>query len=222
MTQKIPSLIFRSRRLLIILFSLHLLAFSGLAQSASVFFQAPAAGGDGVDAFTPEEYADDFSLASNAKITGIQWWGSFIDSATTSSADNIFDIHFYNDGGGIPAASSFQSFLNVTAIRNTTSLLDIADEPVFRFDALSLSPLSLLANETYYVSINHVDLNDEYFWLQSDSPGSYFNQNTTANISWAVIAGNNLAFNLIPEPTIPMLFSMALLFSGFRRRLAKI
>ncbi len=220
MIQHTLSLVCRSRRLLIIFLSLHFLAFSGLAQSTPLFSQPPQSGGDLVDSYGDEEYADDFSVISNTKVSGIFWWGSFLDSAIVISADNVFDIRFYEEDTGLPGPL-LNSFIGVTANRNTTSLLNFVGDPVFRFDLSLATPVSLLASQTYYVSITHSDLDDPYYWLQSGSTGSYFTQNSAANLPWVEITGNNLAFKLVPEPTIPMLFSIALLVTGLQYRIRK-
>lgn len=226
MTQNIPSLIFSSRRLLVIFLSLHLLTFSGLVQSAPLFLQSPLDGGDGVDSYTPVEYADNFFLNVNATITGIQWWGFFDDDITADITRDIFNIHFYDDNSGVPGALLGSSDA-VTATRNLTSLSEgLASEPVFRFDASLLSPLSFMANTTYYVSIMRIDSNDEYYWLQSATPtplppgssDSYFHRNHNTAGAWSKQGNYNLAFNLVPEPSLPVLLSIGLLcFISYRR-----
>lgn len=225
MTQHTLSLICRSRRLLVIFLSLHFLAFSGLAQSTPLFSQPPQSGGDLVDSFGNEEFADDFSVISDSKAIRVFWWARFLDSAAALSADNKFDIKFYEEDNvniGEPG-NVINSFIGITANRNTTSLLDFAGEPVFRFDYSFPTAVSLLTNETYFLSITHPNLVDPYFWLQSGSTGTepYFNQNSAANRSWVELTGNNLSFILVPEPTIPMLFSIAVLVTAFQRRSRK-
>ena len=214
--------------LLKVLSGLFFLSFFSWSQAAVVFEQSPLDGGDGPASFFEEQTAEDFSLTADTEITSIQWWGSFVDDTLS---DNVFDIRFFNDNGGLPSDSAFQTF-NVTASRSSTSLFDSFQAPVFLFET-SLNGLNLLANTPYYVSIVHPadQQDDEFYWLQSDTTGTNFHRNTASSSNWSSSSSNdpsthgNLAFRLlgnqqtnnVPEPGSLVLFAIMFLMFSFKR-----
>jgi len=60
------------------------------------------------DAFSPEEYAEDFSLAGAATIRSVKLRGVYLSGGPTVT-DN-FTFSFYADAGGTPDTTAFASF----------------------------------------------------------------------------------------------------------------
>lgn len=213
------SFIFDSlRQFLLTFITVNILFFSGMVQSSIVYSQLPLDGADGASSFFEEHSADNFLLPVNKRITGVQWFGSFTDSGVSN---NIFDIRFFADDGGLPGTLISES-LSVSATRSMTGLTDIVGAEVFRFSS-SISSVLLLENTIYYLSIVHPEdaVDDEFYWILNNNENNNFTRNTNVAVdnSWkvGVSAPGNLSFNIVPEPSAPLLLMMAFMLLGVYR-----
>lgn len=204
-----------------------LLALTGpAAWAAQVFEQPPADGNDAFSSFKDDQSADDFLLSSDAAVTQVRWWGSYLinpGDPGDPGVDDLFHVRFFNDAGGIPDANPSTEFMQPTlnVSRTATALQDIAGGTVFQFDATLPSPVVLTGGTPFHLSIvNFFDATDaEWFWLLSD-------QQTGDNAfrfdgdPWTSGPPGDLAFALftagrpptaVPEPSLFGMFVLGLL-----------
>jgi hypothetical protein len=196
--------------------------------SADLIFDQSFNLGDGLDgAFAsdfefPQQFADDFKLLSGAStITDIHWWGGYSLFNTPTEPDN-FTIRIFGDVGGTPAMNPvFESF--VGDVHRFDTGLDPMDVNLFAY-SVDISPLLLLANTTYWLSIlNDTAKGDGNFWLWSwDFVGDTVFRNGDG-FPWRV-EGRSMGFLLtddalvVPEPATWVLFAAGLAGLGWMSR----
>ncbi len=198
-----------------------------------VFSQGPSNNGIGFSSSPSpanEQSADNFRLNASETITGVRWWGV---QSVAGPLPDLFDLSFFDDASGVPAALPFETLLGLAASRTATALTEAGGLPVFEFNVALPVPLPLLALTDYYLSIFYPnetpDANQDipdFFWLTSDSQGSnYFRtlplldpaDPTETGDDWFQDSINNLAFALqaerdqtVPEPGTALLLSLGL------------
>jgi hypothetical protein len=92
---------------------------------------------------------DDFTLASDADITSVQWTGSYFNPPTQGTI-TAFTVDFYADSGGTPGAL-LQSF-NVAGTNGESSLgNDSAGDPTYAY-SMNVNFIST-AGTKYWMSI---------------------------------------------------------------------
>ena len=134
-------------------------------------------------------------------------------SASEYLKDN-FTIQLFNDAGGVPATTPFLS-LPVSPSRVDTGN-NAAGSDIFAYD-VNISPVTLAANTTFWLSIfNNTsnDTNDNWFWGMVDLAGNGATRDGLG-LAWSPSVGNNgYQFQLtgvpLPEPS-----ALALLGLGF-------
>ena len=194
-----------------------------------VFSQGPSNNGIGFSSSPSPanaQSADNFRLNASETITGVRWWGV---QSVAGPLPDLFDLSFFDDASGVPAALPFETLLGLAASRTATALTEAGGFPVFEFNVALLVPLPLFADTNYYLSIFYPDdpanVNGpfpDFFWLSSDPGSNYFRQlpllpDPDTGDDWIEDSTNNLAFALqaerdqtVPEPGTALLLSLGL------------
>jgi PEP-CTERM motif len=161
---------------------------------------------------TPKLSADDFRLIPGANvITDVHWTGLYAFS-NTPLADN-FTIQLFNDAGGVPATNPFLS-LPVSPSRVDTGR-NAAGSDIFAYD-VNISPVTLAANTTFWLSIfNNTsnDPNDNWFWGIVDNAGNGAVRDGLG-LAWSPFI-NGYEFQLtgvrVPEPSALALLALGVI-----------
>lgn len=179
--------------------------------------------------------ADNFVLAADSILTGIDWYGSYLFTSAQPMADD-FSINLYSDAANTPAdtvlhAASLTSAVSRTFTGDIVST-DFGDFEMYRY-SVGISPFSLAAGTSYWLSIVNETSDITQFggwaWaynLDGDDP-SFVGDATHRWIreggDWTAFGSSNLAFALfgdvidIPEPPLLALLAAGLVFLGFTR-----
>jgi len=181
--------------------------------SALPYQQSPIDQGDGYfsNASAGAQNADNFTFSSSVSLESITWWGSY-DGADTDA----FIVRILSDGGGTPG-SILQDYTPSSVSVSPTSLLDVANAPVYRYDYNLPSAISLLPS-TYYLSITNETLNFSWYWLvgsggdttiwsRGDDSDPWI-QHGTADVAFAL--NGTVQTNSVPLPGTLVLFGIGL------------
>ena len=141
--------------------------------------------------------ADDFVLATDTIITGVNWWGN---PPLTNTGGNDFQFTFYANGGGVPGAilQTSGGTLSITPVSipgTTFSALNFYSSDLF-------SPFSATAGTTYWISIFNQATDARWLWLMAENVGNGGRQGVNPGPPWP-FSIPNLAFQLtsVPEPS---------------------
>jgi hypothetical protein len=202
------------------------LVFSIEAQALTLFNQS-------VDASITGSYsniggqvtADDFSLSTNAYISGITWYGYF-DSNPSSIGSIDFDIAIYDDDSNKPNFNS--SFLELNSATVTDTSFDAVNgNNIYKFEALLSSSFLALSSNNYWLSIADNDsATSQFLWSRNNMSGTYAYRNTFGGIitDWSTSPHGDFAFELtpVPEPATMLLFGTGIAgLAGSRLRRKK-
>jgi hypothetical protein len=206
------------------------LLFTALnARAAAILYDQPAGSGSNLahnsSPTNPngvgQRIADDFVLGTAASITDIHWWGFQLIG---SELVNNYQFTFYADGGsGTPG-----TVLHTTGATN----LSISDASVGTFDgsfysADLISPFSVSAGTTYWVSIFNQVTDLGWFWIEASAVGNGGITGAVAGAPWTGARTDNMALQLtgtaapvqpVPEPMTLALFGIGLAATAFSRR----
>ena len=180
------------------------------------------------DLTRPQFMADDFVLQSGANtITDIHWTGIYFNDATVP--DN-FTIQFFADSSGVPTVSPFATFsVGGVSRADTGNALPFSGPEIFSYSAV-VSPLTLTAGTTYWLSIFNDSLFGGWAWGSQDGTGqnAVIRFDETSAWSLATLGGTSsteLDFQLTndavsgaPEPATLALLGIGLAALGFSPR----
>lgn len=175
------------------------------ANASVVFEQSPVNGNDAFPSGSSGQSADDFVLAASTSISSLVWWGSYLKPPTNLSADEFRVSISSDDGSGHPAMAPTVEITQAPT-RTLTSLLDVADAEVYRYELALARSLILAGGTTFYLSVvNEFDLFDQnaWYWLLSDAVGTNFYRAASLD-PWENEDTGNLAFAMDGTTAMPV------------------
>jgi len=160
--------------------------------------------------------ADDFRLQPGANtITGVQWTGIYAED--NSPGTDVFTIQFFADAGGVPSASPLATSVVGSAVNRSDSGNDVLGFDLYSYSAV-ISPLSLAANTTFWVSIFNdttADTNDRWLWGFNSAANGNAAMRANLASSWqSYDATPAMDFQLIGGASVPEPATLALLGAG--------
>ena len=177
------------------------------------------------DLAVPQQTVDDFSLQTACDVGTVRFWGFYFHPWSPEPAVDAFTIRFYADNGsGAPALDCFKSYSSseMTLQKQDTGLVPFVNCEALKFTAVLNTPVSLLADTTYYVSIvgSHSGEDDyaQWHWAGrdhgSDPSGAAWIRMVDEN-TWTASDGDALfQFSVAAVPEISggaILYGMGLL-----------
>lgn len=153
---------------------------------------------------------DDFTLAADAQLTRIRWWGQ--------SEGRLFDdlrnfdqytLELYEgvagSGGPLPGALLWSaafaaSELSITATGRVSPLSGAAEH---LYDALLPLPVTLLAGRSYILAVSARSINtrgDAWQWQDGEFFGGHGAQYSYASRAWTSFEDTDSAFELLGAP----------------------
>jgi hypothetical protein len=159
--------------------------------------------------------ADDFVISSDGIVKSIRWWGLYTSDPHPAPEDT-FSIRFFGDDAGQPANAPFVDVTPVGPQRTLAGFTDFFGRTVYEYLAILPTPVELSGGETYYLSIINDPSADVWQWHRSSDDGTGFAR-FDASSSWGPI-NENVAFQLIPEPTTFWLLGLGLAGLAVARR----
>jgi hypothetical protein len=173
--------------------------------------------------------ADNFTLSTDAVITGVNWYG-YYNSEPASSSSILFDLNFHSDVGNLPDLVPIYSqslSLSITDI----GIDAINGNNIYRFEAALATSFAVSAGERMWLSVFDTDPStSQWLWSRHLPTGDGFairNTNPELITDWIPEGGGDLAFELvgdpvpIPEPATMILFGLGMAGVGIFRRFRK-
>jgi hypothetical protein len=187
-----------ARSFVVVFLGMGLVAATQSAPAATVYSQSPIMGSL---PFTSDfgaavQRADNLTISSSDSVSSVFCWGAFAGAAP-ASVD--FDLRFFNDDGGKPAAAPFATRSLVGVIPSDSGWFSQNMAPVYEFAAPLTTPVALAGNTTYYVSLVENSAGTVWGW-NPDGFGSHFLRGSDGAAWSSSGLGSNLAFELYNEP----------------------
>ena len=224
------------RKTLSLLAFFTMIAFARVASAGPIIYDNGApnlAGGNPSDFNIANQAGDDFTLSAGADvIAGIHWWGGyeeFMVGDNLPDGDDGFTIRIYEiDQFNVPEVNPTVLDLNVGHVGR----VDTGDSAASSFSpfeysiyeySVDITPIQLISDTSYMLSIVNNTPNDEdsWFWTTSDGNGTSWLRTIDGNL-WGELTGADYAFNLtgpaaVPEPATLLLMGLGLAGLGFAR-----
>lgn len=171
------------------------------ATAALIFDNGDSAGRDGgwSDFDQGQEIADDFTLgAGRNSVSAISWSGSYYDTNTPTAADD-FTFNFYTADLGLTP------FLSIHIADEASRVDSGIDNTLFGLDVYdyfaTIPAITLLPNETYFLSIvnNTVNDSDDWLWDVSNPVAGNGRFRPGPGDPWITVR-SELTFKLYGEP----------------------
>jgi hypothetical protein len=154
-----------------------------------------------------QQEADNFPLSQAASVQTIEWWGAY---ANNSIGTDNFTLRFFGDAAGNPAMTPFANVSGLNVTRTATNLVDNLGDTIYQYQAALVSPVTLDAATTYYLSL--VNDTGDWDWV-GGGPGTHWARQDDTS-AWTPSANStDFAFELsgssVPERPTVMLLAMA-------------
>ncbi|HEX2839299.1 MAG TPA: hypothetical protein VHN77_14370 [Phycisphaerales bacterium] len=155
------------------------------------------------------KHADNFTLAADAAITEVSWWGmSSVRNFTNLNNFDQFTVEFFASSGSpsLPGALiASQTFTRAATTPTDTGRRAPSGAIEYAQHATLTTPVALSANTEYYFAVSARCVNvsgDAYLWQDSDTFDGYtvlYNHTTHA---WAGFVDTDSSFVLhaVPAP----------------------
>ena len=177
---------------------------------------------------TAAQMADDFTLGSGTILTGVSWYGQYLNTMAADPVARDFVVRIFSDVPGAPNGQLFEQRASIAGVDTGQSTL--ATDRIMSYDLSLVAAPLLSAGETYWVSIMENDVSTPKIWRWSYGG---IGDNLTGPIAkrhdeaspWEIppFPQRNLAFSLegaavvpLPAPLLPMSAALAVL--GLIRR----
>jgi hypothetical protein len=167
---------------------------------------------------------DNFTLATAATVTGVEWTGSYFNSPNQGSI-TAFTLTFWSDAAGQPSGTALDTVVipgNANETATGVGGVDNAGNPVFTYSAdISSFPLIAAAGTQYWLSIVP-DLGFPPQWGWESGTGGdgisyqdFFGSRSQNAIDLAFALNGSPVATVIPEPGSLTLWGLGLVGLGW-------
>ena len=137
-----------------------LLSLSSVALQAAVLYNQPGStlpGQRSADLISGRAVFDDFTLATDALVTRVEWTGGIVSAANPSGVATAPDVSFFlslrtDDGFGAPDPNALAVLTNFTVVPGL-ALSSSNSQAVFQYGLDLQSAVNLSANTRYWLQI---------------------------------------------------------------------
>ena len=171
--------------------------------------------------------ADNFTLPAGGDIHRIRWWGLYAHLENCSPWEDDFQLSFWSDDEGKPAAPTVPLPSGYAVTRSTEPvgqfISGITPLQVYEYElTFDGDPFVAAANTTYWVEIYN-DSGDEptnchWHWLGApDPPGdgaSSYRSGFSEPAEWDTVVQDDRSFSFLRTPPIPAVSTWGLLIMG--------
>ena len=195
-------------------------SFVATSARAGVIYHQPTGPGSGSAAasstlnyfgFSPGfTAADDFTLASSAMVTRVNWWGQLV------AGGEDFLLTFYADAAGNPGAVLHTTGGTLSRVPAPS----LGYSPAYSYSSDLATPFAAAAGTKFWLSVFNQAPDAVWAWISADADGNGERQRLNTSPTWVTGIGNtDLAFQLasVPEPMSLVLFATGIAATRLRR-----